>query len=204
MPSFLFVCVPMHGHLWPAVRVAAALAAQIAADDRSSNSVVFAGLEQSRALVESLGVPFASLGELPASLHVKIDAALRAGTGGQPRSSAATRLGPLVFGAYLRAMYPPLLRLLQDAASEGRPFDVLVADHATMAAYGARASAARGMPGGGGGAAGPHPPLPQNGVEQLASQLGALRTLRAPTPLHQQHTPALPSPRPLNQPPPRR
>ena len=55
MPTVLFVCLPLEGHLRPVTNVAAAV-------QRLGVDVEFAALEPSRATVESMGVPFVSLG----------------------------------------------------------------------------------------------------------------------------------------------
>ncbi|KAI8471717.1 MAG: hypothetical protein J3K34DRAFT_384651 [Monoraphidium minutum] len=150
MPAFLFVSIPLHGHLWPATCVAKALAARL----EPGSSVTFAGLEGSRAVVEAQGLAFASLGELPPAAAAALAAAasvLDGGGAGDLRSAAATAMGPAYFSTYLSVMAPPLLRLITGDAtlptagaaaaasslSTTPNYDVIVADHATLAGYAA-------------------------------------------------------------------
>lgn len=60
MPSILFICLPLEGHLRPLVNVAAA--AQSLAPE--GTTIEFAALEQNRKTIEGMGVAFASLGAL--------------------------------------------------------------------------------------------------------------------------------------------
>uniref|UniRef100_A0A383VEK4 Glycosyltransferase n=1 Tax=Tetradesmus obliquus TaxID=3088 RepID=A0A383VEK4_TETOB len=119
---FLFVSVPMHGHMNPLMAPAKVLLQQ-------GHKVQFACFEEMKAKFQTAGIPFLSLGPDHLQLGQHGDACLDPFKTVEEQSQVAVKM----FFGWEVAMYPALMRVVQEA--DGRP-DVIVADIVTMAAVG--------------------------------------------------------------------
>ena len=143
---FLFTAVPLQGHFWPCLCVAAALANNHGAD------VTFAAYEDKRAAMNaaSPAIGFRALPPLPDALASDLARQLAAASDKRaiPRERRAPRVGSTVFPFYEEHMYAPLLQVAKDMVAEQRAATaaaaaaaaaaasvVVVCEHACLAAH---------------------------------------------------------------------
>jgi UDP:flavonoid glycosyltransferase YjiC (YdhE family) len=85
---YLFVSIPLDGHIKPALSVAAALNGRLAA--AGSSEVRFAALSRDRARVEAAGIEFVDLGDLSPDDNLELERLKAATIGTSDAASAAT------------------------------------------------------------------------------------------------------------------
>jgi hypothetical protein len=140
---FLFTAVPLQGHFWPCLCVAAALA-------KRGADVSFAAYEDKRSQVAAASprIAFRALPPLSAELTAALGEALRVASNkiDVPPERRAPRVGSTVFPFYEEHMYLPLLSVAKEmvaaaaaaeeqAATPATTRVVIVCEHACLAAH---------------------------------------------------------------------